>query len=270
MRKIKTLYAILIPWMVAFTCTAASAQVLLEEGKVNLNVIPGENITGKLTLHNNSGSEVDMKVYWEDFAYKPPFDGSKDFLPQGTTKHSLAGWVNIPSGVLRFPPFARKEVPYTINVPDDMQKGHYGVLFFEKQNREAVLEKGVNIVSRVGCLFFIEPKDKVKKVDLKNFRFTGKELTADFTNQGNVILIPDGTFYIIDQEGMVFDRGQIRKIYLPPGETGEYEMTLNADLDPGAYTLVMTIGLEEDDVVVKEIDFKKSYPSDFNIIEIRD
>ena len=105
---------------------------------------------------------------------------------------------------------------------------------------------------------------------MKNFRFSEKELIADFTNQGNVVLIPDGTFYIIDQEGMVFDRGAIKKIYLPPGKTGEYKLTFNRDLDPGLYTLVMTIGLEEDDVLVKEIDFKKSYPSDFNIVEIRD
>ena len=270
MRKSDILRVVLVLWMAAFGCTAASAQVLLEEGKVKLDVIPGENIAGKLTLHNTSATEVGMKLYWEDFVYKPPYDGSKDFLPQSSTEHSIADWANVSSRTLKFPPFAKKEIPYTMNIPDDFRKGHYGVLFFEKQNREAVSEKGVNIVSRVGCLFFVEPKNKIKKMDLKNFRFTGKELTADFTNQGNVILIPDGTFYIIDQEGMVFDRGQIKKIYLPPGETGQYTMVFHADLAPGPYTLVMTIGLEDDDVAVKEIDFRKSYPSDFNIVEIRD
>jgi hypothetical protein len=47
-------------------------------------------------------------------------------------------------------------------------------------------------------------------------------------------------------------------------------LAFNRDLDPGAYTLVMTITLEDGDVLVKEIDFQKSDPSTFKIIEIRD
>lgn len=270
MRAIKPLRVILVSWMFVCVCASARAQVILEEGKVKLNVTPGENIAGRMTLHNTSGQNVRMKVYWEDFAYKPPFDGSKDFLPKGTTEHSFAGWANVSSRTLTFPPFAKKVVPYTVNVPDNIQKGHYGVLFFEKQSQEVSFEKGMNIVSRVGCLFFIEPANKMKKAGLKNFRFAKKGLVVDFTNEGNVILIPDGMYYIIDQEGMVFDRGQMKKVYVPPGKTAEYKMAFNADLSPGLYTLVMTIGLEEDDVLVKEIDFRKSYPSDFNIVEIRD
>lgn len=268
MRASKILPIALITWTLA--CGISTGQVLLEEGKVRLNVAPGENIAGKVALHNTSDAEVAMKVYWEDFTYKAPFDGSKDFLPNGSTDHSLVGWVNVPSRTLVFPPFTKKVVPYTINVPDTVEKGHYGVLFFEKQNPEAVVEKGMNIVSRVGCLFFIEPNNKSKNIELKNYRFAGNELASDMTNQGNVVVIPSGTFYVIDSEGMVFDRGEIAKIYLPPGETGEYKMALNAALDPGIYTLVMTIGLEDEDVLVKEVDFKKSNLSDFNVVEIRD
>ncbi len=270
MRNMKRLRVFLMAWMFTCVCVSARAQVLLEEGKIKLSVIPGENIAGKLTLHNTSDQNVKMKVYWEDFVYKPPFDGSKDFLPKGTTEHSVANWINVPARTLTFGPYAKKTVSYSINVPDHIQKGHHGVLFFEKESVEVQGTKGLNVVTRVGCLFFIEPKNKSKKADITNFRFNGKEFIADFANQGSVVLIPDGTFYIIDQEGMVFDRGEINKIYLPPGETGEYKMAFHRDLDPGLYTLVMTVGLEDDDVLVKEIDFKKSYPSDFNVVEIRD
>ena len=197
MRHARFLRQLFLMGVFACVCGSLEAQVLLEEGKVKLNVNPGENIAGKLTLYNTSDAQVDMKVYWEDFAYKPPFDGSKDFLPKGSTEHSLSDWVNVSSRTITFPPFGKQVVPYTINVPGVFQKGHYGVLFFEKQNPEVILERGVNIVSRVGCLFFVEPENKSKKADLKNFRFTGKELTADFTNQGHVVLIHEGTFYII-------------------------------------------------------------------------
>ena len=250
--------------------STAHAQVFLEDGKVKLSVSPGENIAGKLTLHNTSDENVNMKVYWEDFVYKPPYDGSKEFLPRGTGSYSAANWVNISTKMLMFGPFAKRTISYSINVPDDIRQGHYGVLFFENKENQIDSTRGINIVTRVGCLFFIEPKEKNKKVDLKGFEFTGKELTATFTNLGNVILIPDGTFYVIDQDGMVFDRGEISKIYLPPDKSADYGLTLNRDLDPGVYTLVMTVTLEDDDIFVKEIDFEKSYSSGFNIIAIRD
>jgi len=246
------------------------AQVFLEDGKVKLSVSPGENVTGKLILHNTSDENVNMKVYWEDFVYKPPYDGSKDFLPRGTGSYSAANWVNISTKTLMFGPFAKRTISYSINVPDDIRQGHYGVLFFENAEKQIDSTRGIHIVTRVGCLFFIEPKEKNKKVDLKGFEFTGKELTASFTNLGNVILIPDGTFYVIDQDGMVFDRGEISKIYLPPDKSADYGLTLNRDLDPGTYTLVMTVTLEDDDIFVKEIDFEKNYSSGFNIIAIRD
>ena len=246
------------------------AQVFLEEGKVKLSVTPGENVAGKLILHNTADEDVNMKVYWEDFVYKPPYDGSKDFLPKGTSEYSAANWVNVNTQTLAFGPFAKRIVSYTVNVPEDIRQGHYGVLFFENEAKQFDGAKGVNVVTRVGCLFFIEPENKSKRVDLKNFQFSGKKLTTSFTNLGNVVVIPDGTFYVINDDGIVFDRGEIKKIYLPSDKTADYSFAFNRDLDPGAYTLVMTIMLEDDDVFVKEIDFEKNYSSGFNIIAIRD
>jgi len=250
--------------------STVGAQVFLEDGKVKLSVSPGENVAGKIVVHNTADEDVNMRVYWEDFEYKFPYDGSKEFLPKGTSSHSAADWVNVTTQTLMFGPFAKRTVSYTVNVPSDIRQGHYGVLFFENEAEQFDSAKGIDIVTRIGCLFFIEPKNKIKKVDLSDFQFEGKKLMASFKNLGNVILIPDGTFYVIDQDGMVFDRGAIAKIYLPPDESADYPITFNRDLDPGAYTLVMTITLEDDDVFVKEIDFEKNYPSGFKITEIRD
>jgi len=258
--------------MLAFLsfCIPANAQIFLEDGKIEHDVTPGENIAGKLTLHNTSDRSESVKVYWEDFDYKPPFDGSKEFLPRGTSDTSISDWVNVSFRTLTLGPHSSKTISYTINVPEELRYGHQGVLFFESAAIEAKGEKGLSIISRIGCLFFIEPKNKSIKAGIENFRFGDKELTGDFTNHGNVILIPDGTFYVINQEGFVFDRGQIKKIYLPPDKTADYSLTFNRDLDPGAYTLVMTVAMKDDNVLVKEIDFEKNYPSGFKIIEIRD
>ena len=62
----------------------------------------------------------------------------------------------------------------------------------------------------------------------------------------------------------------MEKIYLPPGKNAPYPLEFNRDLDPGMYTIVMTVNLEDDHVAVKEIDFNQISPSDIKIVEIRD
>lgn len=57
----------------------AEAQLFIGEGKVSLAVSGGERIYKTLTVYNNSGEAFPVKVYWEDFEYQPPFDGSKIF-----------------------------------------------------------------------------------------------------------------------------------------------------------------------------------------------
>ncbi len=115
-------------WFLISISSTVHAQVFLEDGKVKLSVSPGENVAGKLTLHNTSDKDVNMKVYWEDFVYKPPYDGSKEFLPKGTSSQSAADWVNVTNQTLMFGPFAKRTVSYTVNVPEDIRQGHYGVL----------------------------------------------------------------------------------------------------------------------------------------------
>jgi len=251
-------------------CRIAAAQVFIEDGKVKLSAAPGENVTGTLILHNTSDKDVDMKVYWEDFVYKPPYDGSKDFLPMGTTDSSAADWVTFSTNTLMFGPFAKRTVQYTVNTPDIFDRGHYGVLFFENAEKKASAQKGLNVVTRVGCLFFIEPAAKDKTADLKDYVISRDGIDARFVNAGNVILVPDGTFYIIDKEGTVFDRGAMEKIYLPPGKEAPYRISFSRDIVEGEYTAVLTISLEDDDVIVREVDFSKSGPMDLNISDIRD
>ena len=59
----------------------AFAQLLLEEGKIKLNVQPGETVMNSFFIDNTSSESFPVKVYLEDFVYVPPFDGKKNFLP---------------------------------------------------------------------------------------------------------------------------------------------------------------------------------------------
>ena len=128
----------------------AQAQLFLEQAKVSLNVHGGEHRNGSLILHNTSSTPVDIKVYWEDFEYKPPYDGTKAFLPAGTAPASASQWVTFSPQTFSIPPFGQQNLDYTVSVPDQIQGGHYGVLFFERSSTLLKNGEGVSLVTRVG------------------------------------------------------------------------------------------------------------------------
>jgi hypothetical protein len=235
-----------------FLNQAAHAQLFLEDGKVKLAVSGGEHTTGTLLIHNTSAQPADVKVYWEDFEYKAPYDGTKNFLPAGTAPASASQWVTFSPQVFSMPAFGQQKIDYTVSAPAQVGEGHYGVLFFERSSDPLQNEGGVTLVTRVGCLFFIEPKDKAKKAEVQ-VGIKGTSVNATFINQGNVILIPRTTYYITQKDGLVLLRGEGKRLYVPPGASAPLEIAFKKKLNPGVYTLVVNSDLEEGDVVVKEI-----------------
>jgi len=254
---------------VGMSTAPSYAQLFLEDGKKTIAVAGGEHTTGSLLIHNTSAEAADVKVYWEDFEYKAPYDGSKNFLPAGTAPASASQWVTFSPQVFSMPAFGQQRIDYMVTAPAQVQEGHYGVLFFERSSDSLKNEGGVTLVTRVGCLFFIEPKDKVKKADL-NVGLKANSIAANFTNQGNVILIPRTTYYIMQKDGMVLLRGESKKLYVPPGVSAPLDILIKKPLDPGQYTLVINADLEEGDVVVKEIGLAVDASGQYTIVNTQD
>ncbi len=237
---------------------------------MKLNVQPGETVMNSLAVYNTSLEPIPVKVYWEDFIYVPPFDGKKNFLPAGSTDYSLNKWMTFSPTEFTLPANSKKKITYSMKVPQDIRGGYYGVLFFENgvPNKQAIT--GVRIVSRVGCLFFVEAKDKTKKAKINNIKVVHNHVAGSFLNSGNVILIPEGVYYFMSKEETVVDRGEIQKLYLPPQAIGTFTLDLPKKLPEGKYTLVITFDLQDGDSVVKEIDFSLDPLGQIKILQERD
>jgi hypothetical protein len=256
--------------MVCASTGAAQAQFFLEQGKVSLAVSAGERTTNSFVISNTTDQSIAVRTYWEDFDYKPPYDGSKAFLPAGTGTFSASGWVEYSPGEFTLPPYGKQTIDYVVTVPASLDGGHYGVLFFERAGDPIKDATGVQIVTRVGSLFFFEPKDAPKKAEVVNIKAVDGKITGDFVNQCQVILIPKMTYYVMDPDGLVADRGEVKKLYVPPGATGSWEIALPAGLSAGQFTLVLNTDLEGGTVVVKEIDFVKDAAGSLLLGTIRD
>ncbi|MDZ4242122.1 MAG: hypothetical protein U1D99_04780, partial [Candidatus Omnitrophota bacterium] len=168
------------------------------------------------------------------------------------------------------PPYGKKEIHFTAKLPPDAKGGYYGVLFFEKTEQNLKDVTGVNIITRVGTLLFFESQDKKKKSHVGNLTAKGNAGAGIFKNGGDIIMIPQGTYFVLDGEGVPVDRGEISKFYLPPLESAAFSIPLAKELTQGQYSLVITFDLGEGDSVVKELDVRKNSDDSMTILQERD
>ncbi len=244
----------------------------IDTPKIKIKIKPGQTITGVLNVENSSSKQIIVKAYLEDFTYISPYDGTKKFMPPNSLENSCAKWINFSPHEFTLPPFGRKKVSYSINVPSRVEGGYYAVLFFETSlgKLENDLERvNISLLGRIGCLFFIETENKTKKADIENISFRKNRIEADFCNEGNVILIAKGNFYVMDEKGIVRNRDKITDIYISPKDKARFSIKLPEKLSPGKYTLIISFDLEDGDILMREIDFLKDEKNNMKILEIR-
>lgn len=248
----------------------ARAQMMINPVRVEKEIMPSSSIVESITLHNTSDREISIKAYWRDFIYTPPFSGKKDFLPMGASEYSFGDWIRFSPEEFVLPPKGKKQVNYSINVPPDIHGGYYGVLFFEQAPKALNSPgTGVSLVTRMGCLFFLQASNRNKSVGIENIKAESDGIVGEIANQGDVFVFPKGIYYLMDPEGLVSERGELEKIYLTPNNQTKFQVDIPAGLSPGKYTLVLTFDLKDGDSIVREIDFVKDRYSGLKVVEIK-
>ena len=245
----------------------SSAQLLVQEGKIKKVVRPGLTVADKITLHNSTDKSIGVTVYLEDFEYVEPYDGSKKFFPASTVKRSASTWISFEPKEFTIPAYAKKMINYSINVPEDVSGGYYSVMFFERTDRQNITDGqvGIQIVSRVGSLFFLETSDRVKKIDLQSLEMKGNSLTADLKNDGNVNLVVRCFYYVLNNKNIPVDRGETETFYIEPDGQKHISIEMNERLGSGLYTAILTFDLEDGISSVHEIDFNVGKSGEYQL-----
>ncbi|MCM8796860.1 MAG: hypothetical protein NC923_03155 [Candidatus Omnitrophica bacterium] len=250
-------------WVVfiVFTCiysTSLGNNVIeVDQAKVRLVIAPGKAKAGAIRVYNPTTESRHIKVYLEDWAYLPAFDGTKEFKPAGTTELSCAKWISFVPDDFIIPAFGKQTINYTVRVPQDAKGGHYAVMFFENNlSEQNTPQEGVSVgvAIRIASLFYIEPEGTIIKeaaiqdVKVKK-RQGGFEVTAKLVNKGNTDIIAKGNFFAMDKNGIVQARGQFNDIYMFGGNTAVLSGVWKNPLPAGDYDLVLSVdigGAEEE------------------------
>ena len=154
-----------------FLLPFSSFALRIDNPKIKLQLSPKDNYSGAIIVENPSSDEVSVKAYLEDFIYVAPFDGAKEFYAPGTTSLSLSGWISFSPQEFILQPFSSRRVNFSISPTSSFNSVHCGVLFFETAIGITYEDgKAINVLGRIGSLFFVEPKDKRKQATFTNIQ----------------------------------------------------------------------------------------------------
>lgn len=202
----------------AYTVSTITAEehgdFVLEPGKMEIIVEPGETVTKTISVTNRINRDVDFKVEIEDFIGSRDPQSPVTLLGDDKSPYSFKDNLKpeLDSFNLKFG--QRIAIPVEISVPADAQPGGYyaSVLISNEPSKTATgtIEQTAGrtrIVSRLGVLFFIRVKGPThEEGQVQDFRVKGPQnlfyskspdgFDILFENTGTVHLVPYGLITI--------------------------------------------------------------------------
>jgi hypothetical protein len=228
---------------------------------VELRVKPGEKSSGTVGIQNPTEDAAVVRIYAEDWAYAEGGTGEKVFYVADTLPDSAAKWIRVNVQDMPLPPFSKREVNYTVQVPPEAAGTYRSVLFFETAVGEAADTEGARVLvtARLGSIFKIEIDGTVKRsgavtaLALEPPRGSKPaSFQVTFKNDGNTDIEMKGNFMILDAAGAAKGRGELEAIFTQAGTEATRTTTWAGKLAPGVYEVIFTFDLGEGEILSEE------------------
>jgi uncharacterized protein YxeA len=240
----------------------AQNDFVVEPGKTEIFVNPGESVTKSITITNRIGKNVKFKLTTEDMVGTNDLQSPIKLLGDEKGPYSIKDFIKPEISEFELALGDKIVIPVTVTVPVDAEpRGYYGALIVS--NEPEVLgdaqskdtEGKARLVSRIGSLFFLRINGEGKEGgSLEDFKIIGPSKTfyenrpkgfeISFKNTGNVHLVPHGKIIIknilgrdvgsipVDAYFSLPDSTRYREVFWQEG-TGLGRYTANLSLFPG-------------------------------------
>lgn len=187
---------------------------------------PGDSISDKIRVRNDSTAETSYTIAVEDFKAVGE-EGQVDLVDenQSNTTYSLAKWVEPGMNSFSLKAGGEIEIPYTINVPKDAEPGGHYASILVKMGGETKVEGGAAVSSRVGSLILLRVSGNVKEdasvetfATDKNY-YEKSPVTFDLRvkDSGNNHIKPKGTIVITNLFGQKITELPLNGLNVLPG-----------------------------------------------------
>jgi len=223
---------------------------------------PGVPFEFDLTTANSGDAPVEMSVEITDFWYNDK--GEKTFGAPGTSPRSAANWIQFVPERFDVAAHGSQKMRAIVTPPTDAKGGYYAVLFVKSKPQLSFDKtkdgKSVFTNMRIGCLVLLSAENTEDvKIDVSDLKLTppstnhSLELSFMIENQGNTHVFPLPRLAILDANHKLVAKAESdMKRYLP-GQKEPMHVDWSGTLDPGNYTVVLTISYGEDRIETKTV-----------------
>ena len=230
--------------------------------RVDLNVVPGENRTGVITVDNKGSEKVRVLCYITDIDMDK--FGNLLFPEGGTLSQSCEPWLLVNPEDFTLSQGTNQRVRYTLKVPDNAAGTFLASIFFQSKPEGKSQTTGSQLTVRVGTIFVINvigtgfKSGELTALSMNNI---GKENIAQvelgFKNKGNLLVRPKGTVEIKNEAGWTVDKlviNEDNQAVLPYAE--RIIRIPIANIRPGSYDLIAMVDYGGSEILSGELKVK--------------
>jgi hypothetical protein len=230
---------------------AASRAITIIPPRFELFANPGETLTEKIRVRNDTTIPMTYAIVVEDFATAGE-EGHVVLEEDSLDKtFSLASWIDLDSQTLTLQPNEEVVFSFTIIVPKNAEPGgHYASVLFSS-SAEAQVPGAAMVNQRIGSLILLRVSGNVveeAKIDTFHAPTYSQRSPVNFvlrlTNNGNVHVQPKGTIVITNMFGRKVEELPLNGANVLPSATRKMETVWDKDSVFGTFTatLVATYG----------------------------
>jgi len=211
--------------LLTFNLSSVAAQtsqsVTITPPHIKLTLNPGEIAEGKLSIINNSSSELSFKVSTFDFIVTDN-KGTPQILPPGTitnNRYSASNWIAAAPDTFTVKPHERFNFNYYAKVPKNAAPGgHYAAIVYQPVNDSNVVGSGASIQTQMATLvYFSVPGDIKESAIVKLFKTLSFQeygpisIETEIKNQGDLHINPTGRILVSDLFGRTIENQDLEE-----------------------------------------------------------
>ena len=189
-----------------FAQTPGNYDVTVSPIYFDLSANPGDTLTTKIRLRNNTTSPIPIKLGVERLS--GDLNGNVT-LKQDANDETLS-WIKFDSDSVVIKPLEWTDIPLTIAIPQSAAYGYYWTITLAQDKNSPLAKNGVNLTGAAGVPVLLNVKKPGAVTSGKLVSFTSDagfyeyppvKFSTKFENTGNVHIQPHGNIFIKDWLG---------------------------------------------------------------------
>ncbi|OQA36557.1 MAG: hypothetical protein BWY53_00469 [Parcubacteria group bacterium ADurb.Bin326] len=221
--------------------TPVSEDFLLEKGKTELILSPGQLVNEEISIINRSGKRVEFRLVMEDVFAGKGYAPGLTFSDAGPGPYSLRPFISLKDDSFYLEHGQKATIPVSIKIPDGAKAGGlYGAVTF--------------IASVSGADSGLDARFESFTSLNKIFLGTPAVFEVGFANEGNIAVSPNGKIVVSSMVGGTDKEIAVDQFYVMPESSRRQQYSVD-DLPSGLYKARAELQASEISSVSSEIYF---------------